>query len=84
MPWLVIVIIAPLMVSASLHHLGPAIAVLAGTGIPLAILGLCSAGLGLRRLKAGEIPSGVALEALGLGSVLILAAMARWAWVNFY
>lgn len=84
MPWLVFIIAAALALSAGLHHLGPAVLVLAGTGLPLAVLAAFSAGVGLHRLRAGAIASGMALEALGLGGVFLLAAMGRWAWVNFF
>jgi hypothetical protein len=84
MPWLVVIVVAGLAASASVHHLGPALAVLIGTGVPLAGLALLSTGMGVRRLRAGNLPSGVALEALGCGSILLLVAVGRWAWINYF
>jgi hypothetical protein len=55
-----------------------------GTGLPLAVLALISTGAGLRRMRTGDIAHGLALEGLGLGSVILLAVMGRWAWVNYF
>lgn len=84
MAWLVIVASLVLLGAAGLHHLGPAFAVLLGTGLPLAVMALISTGAGVRRLRAGDVAQGLALEALGLGSVLLLALMGRWAWMNYF
>lgn len=84
MTWLVIIASLVLVGSAGLHHLGPAFAVLVGTGLPLAVLALVSTGAGLRRMRTGDITHGLALEALGIGSVVLLAVMGRWAWVNYF
>ena len=84
MAWLVIITSLVLVGSAGLHHLGPAFAVLMGTGLPLAILALISSGAGLRRMRTGDIARGLALEALGLGSMILLAVMSHWAWVKYF
>ncbi|PIW30053.1 MAG: hypothetical protein COW30_03270 [Rhodospirillales bacterium CG15_BIG_FIL_POST_REV_8_21_14_020_66_15] len=84
MPWLVFTVAGALALSAALHHLGPAVMVLAGTGLPFALLALLSVANGMRRLRTGEIASGMALEVLGLGGILLLAVMGRWAWLNYF